>query len=371
MKKIVKTIGLACLAGLFAVTVSSCKKTEDNTTKVVLTMEEIEDVYPGNERAYINMLNQGRTFWNRNDRIRAYNLDVTNDPNAYLNSTTAIYECGNGADNQAYATFYGANLGTMQSDGYRFFYPVGMVNGVLGPYNVDTFTVAPVQSYTQMDWQGYPYATVDPLAMPLASKHTSLNNFTMHHAFGYFRLWLTGEGVVERVVIEDPNHSLYGRASLRLDNVDMDRLRNIFTTFTDGGDITSELVDYVFNPDQLCFQGYPEGNTLTLECDTPVELNTLRAAGFVFAVRPGALWWAPRDPATNPVPGDALDPSFTVTIYFDQTADPGHEPITITGEQLVNAVGGNPYSVIGSRLLTSRSGKCNSVPWSVSSGFGE
>jgi hypothetical protein len=364
MKKIVKTIGLACLAGLFAVTVSSCKKTEDNTTKVVLTMEEIEDVYPGNERAYINMLDRGHTYWNRNDRIRAYNFDVTNDPNAYLNSTTAIYECGNGAEDQLYATFYGANLGSLQSDAYRFFYPVGMVNGVLGPYNTDTFTVAPVQNYTQKDWQGNPYATVDPLAMPLASKHESLNNFTMHHAFGYFRLWLTGEGVVDRVVLEDPNHHLTGYATLRLDKADMPRLRNLFNEFVDGDDTfaQNELVNYVYNPDELCLQTYPDGNTITLQCDDPIELNTLRATGFVFAVRPGALWWQPR---TDGAFGDENDPSFKVTVYFDQVADYGHEPITITGEQLVNAVGGNPRTLIGSRLLTSRSGKCNSVPWSI------
>lgn len=357
MKKIVKTIGLACLAGLFAVSVSSCKKTEDNTTKVVLTMEEIEDVYPGNERAYINMLNQGRTYWNRNDRIRAYNLDVTNDPNAYLNSTTAIYECGNAAENQAYATFYGANLGTLMSDAYRFFYPVGMVNGVLGPYNVDTFTVAQVQSYTEKDFNGNRYATVDPTAMPLASKHTSLTNFTMHHVFGYFRLWLTGEGVVDRVVLTDPNHHLTGYATLRTDKVEVDRLRNLFTDFVNGDDdsaVQAELVNYVYNPDELNLQTYPDGNSITLQCDNPVTLSTFVATGFVFAVRPGALWWDPND---------GEDPSFYLTVYFDETT--GVEPVVITGKQLLNTVGGNVNNPVSCRMFTSRSGKCNSVPWSI------
>ena len=260
MKKIVKTIGLACLAGLFAVTVSSCKKTEDNTTKVVLTMEEIEDVYPGNERAYINMLNQGYTYWNRNDRIRAYNLDVTNDPNAYQNSTTAIYECGNSAENQLYATFYGANLGTLMSDSYRFFYPVGMVKGNVGPYNIDTFTVAPVQYRTIKQWKGAEYVTVDPNAMPLASKHTSLTNFTMHHVFGYLRLVINGQGMVNRVVLTDPNHNLTGYATMRMDKVEVERLRNIITNFvfstSDAQDhaVQQELVDYVYNPNELNLQ---------------------------------------------------------------------------------------------------------------------
>lgn len=361
MKKIVKTIGLACLAGLFAVSVSSCKKTEDNTTKVVLTMEEIEDVYPGNERAYINMLYEGRTFWNRNDRIRAYNLDVANDPNAYQNSTTAIYECGNAAENQAYATFYGANLGTLMSDAYRFFYPVGMVKGHVGPYNIDTFTVDPIQYRTEKSWQGRDYITVDPNAMPLASKHTSLTNFTMHHVFGYLRLMINGVGAVERVVLTDPNHNLTGYATMRMDKVEVSRLRNVITNFVfstseDEDDaVRQELVNYVYNPDELNLQTYPDGNTITLDCsDDPVELSTLVAQHFVFAVRPGALWW---------IPGEQ-EPWY-VTLYFDQTQNPGKEPIVITGEQLVNTAGGNILSPYGCRLLTSRSGKCNSIPYAL------
>lgn len=365
MKKIVKTIGLACLAGLFAVTVSSCKKTEDNTTKVVLTMEEIEDVYPGNERAYINMLKGGKTFWNRNDRIRAYNLDVTNSPTAYLNSTTAIYECGNGAENQAYATFYGANLGTLMSDAYRFFYPVGMVNGVLGPYNIDTFTVAPVQHYTaKFDPQSTdPFVTVDPTAMPLASKHTSLTNFTMHHVFGYLRLALSGLNgrYVSRVELTDPNHHLTGYATMRMDKVEVDRLRNVITNFvfstTEEQDqaVREELVNYVYNPDELNLQTYPDGNTITLDCsDDPVLMSSTEAKDFIFAVRPGALWW---------IPGQ--QEPWKVTLYFDQTIDPGFGPIEITGAQLVNTAGGNIQSPYGCRLLTSRSGKCNSIPFLI------
>lgn len=342
MKKIVKTIGLACLAGLFAVAASSCKKTEDNTTSVELTMEQIEDVYPGNERAYINVYANGATYWNANDRIRGYNLDVANDPNAYRNSTTAIFQANGTAEGQHHTTFYGGNLGTKLSDYYYFFYPVNMVNGVLGPYNIDTFTVAPVQSYTEKIYQGRHYATVDPTAMPLASKHTSLHSFTMNHVFGYFRIWLAGDGVVESAVLTDPNHNLTGYATMRLDKCDVSQINNMMTAFTEyrDTDVQQMLVDYIYNPNELCLQTYPEGNTIELIADNPLELDTRVATAFLFAVRPGALWWNPGD-----------EP-FSVTFNFSD----GHAPVVFTGQDFLDAVGGTD-----TRMFVSRPGRCINV----------
>jgi hypothetical protein len=339
MKKIIRTLGLACMAGLFAVTVSSCKKSQDNTTKVELTMGEIEDIYPGNERAYINTTN-GYTYWNKNDQVRAYNLNVANDPNAYLNSTTAIIQCGNAAEDKPYANFYGPSLGTMQSDYYHFFYPVNMVNGVLGPYNVDTFMIANTQAYTEKVYKGNHYATIDPLAMPLASRHTATTGFIMNHVFGYLRLWVTGEGHVTSVVLTDPNHHLTGYATMRMDKVDPGQLGALMDHVAayEDADAQQILLDYVYNPDQLNLQTYPQGNIITMECDDEIELDTRVASGFVFAVRPGALWWQ-----------NGVQEPFTVTFNFSDRA-----PVTISAIDFLNGS-------FDTRMLVSRSGWCKNV----------
>lgn len=336
MKKIVKTIGLACLAGLFAVSVSSCKKTEDNTTKVVLTMENIEDVYPGNERAYINMQSSGRTFWNGNDRIRAYNLNMANDPNAYLSSTTAIYQTSASSENLAYANFYGPNLGSMQSDAYHFFYPVGMVSGVLGPYNVDTFFVAPTQRHTEKYYNGALYTTVDPLAMPLASKNVSLTNFTMHHLFGYLRLHILGQGHVQSVVLTDRAHGLTGYATMNVGKVDATLLKNMVNLFVAHQDADAQqiAIDYVFNPDELCLNMYPQGNTITLELDDEIELDTHMDNVFMFAVRPMSLY-----------------DGFDVTLNFSDKPS-----ITISSEEFMSEAG-----ISDLRQWTMRPGKCINI----------
>jgi hypothetical protein len=69
MKKVVRILGLACMAGLLVFT--ACKKKE-NTSSVNVTIPQMKVVNVDGERAYLN--EDWEFTWNQNDEICVYNL---------------------------------------------------------------------------------------------------------------------------------------------------------------------------------------------------------------------------------------------------------------------------------------------------------
>ena len=118
MKKVARILGLACMVGMIAFT--SCKKKEQNAMTISVSTPEL--TVDEEDRAYIK---PNYTFmWEQDDVIKVYNLDATP-----ANSLSRIFHNVSGAGPRA--NFQGPNVGTARSEGYRFFYPVIDLDGVI------------------------------------------------------------------------------------------------------------------------------------------------------------------------------------------------------------------------------------------------
>lgn len=283
MKKNVKLIGMMCMVALFAVSASSCKKSEENAEFTVGLGQMHEDP---TDRAYVDLNGQFR--WNNGDKIMVYNLSSNG------NSIAREYTALPGADGKPSTKFKGRPVGAKKDLGFRYFYPAEKASGNL-ENNRETFTVSDIQTYNAT-------YLADPKALVLAGKPESLSDdITLDHIFGILNLKVTTTRTdlpcVKEIIVEDKAFNLHGNLSLNLgaieSSADFDRLLGLL----EGGDATyaDEMVRY------LQSIGYYEdnngaGKTMTLDCSKVNDGNyqgvllTGDMKRFRIVLRPGALY---------------------------------------------------------------------------------
>lgn len=311
MKKYIKVLGLACMAGALAF-MTSCKKNETSTS-IRVGLAPVEEETDG-ERAYIDLLDN-QLKWQDGDAIMVYNINTT-DPGQ---SMMAYYTAVDGSEGLTYTNFTteAPTLGETQDGGYFVYYPAYRRNAteysdpVMGDItelgNRQIFTIEPIQHYFMGTHNGtdYDMATTDPDALAMAwhgDTEAQLNNFYLTNAFGTIKLGLEGSNKyvdhieVINVVEEGEGGSLWGSASFNLAGVTYETVDNLKQALKDyrqyGTDNYAAEITRLLGPDNLAYM--PEegkGNKLTLDCsDYMPQLEWTGATKYFYiAVRPGAF----------------------------------------------------------------------------------
>lgn len=284
MKKFVKVIGLMSMAALFAVSASSCKKTEENAEFTVTLGQMHEDP---SDRAYIDGNYQLR--WSTGDKIMVYNLDP--DGNSIAREYTAVPP----AQDQLSVRFKGRPVGAKKGLGFRYFYPSAKTSRANTlPDNRETFTVSDQQVYNS-DY------LADPTALVMAASVNSLSDqIMMKHIFGIMNLRIntTRENLfVKEIIVEDKAFNLHGNLSLNLGAIESSDDFTRLLGLLESGNATyaDEMAQY------LQSIGYYEdnngaGKTMKLDCS---KVNNSQGQGamlsaaaksFRIVLRPGALY---------------------------------------------------------------------------------
>jgi len=283
MKKFVKVIGLMSMAALFAVSASSCKKSEENA-EFTISLGRMHEA--PSDRAYFDL--NGIFRWNNGDKIMVYNL--ASNGNSIAREFTALP----GAEGQTTTRFKGRPVGAKKDLGFRYFYPAEKASGQL-ENNRETFTVDSTQNYNST-------YKADPKALVMASSVNSLSDaVTMEHIFGVLNLRVnttrTDLPCVKEIIVEDKAFNLHGNLSLNLGAIKSSEKFTTLLNLLEGGDATyaDEMAEY------LQSIGYYEdnngaGKTMTLDCSKVNDGNyqgvllTGELSRFRIILRPGALY---------------------------------------------------------------------------------
>ena len=284
MKKYVKIIGLMSMVALFAISTSSCNKSEEENAEFTVSLGQMHEDLSG--RAYIDI--NGQFLWNEGDQIMVYNLASNG------NSVARVYTALSGAEGQATTRFKGRPVGTKKDLGFRYFYPAAKASGNL-ENNRETFTVSASQVYNT-DY------LADPNALVMAGSVNSLSdNIVLDHIFGILNLRInttrTDSPCVKEIIVEDNVFNLSGDLSLNLGAIENS---NEFTRLL--GLLESNDASYASAMSTYLQQiGYYEANngagkTMTLDCS---QANNGQSQGvmltsaqkrFRIVLRPGALY---------------------------------------------------------------------------------
>lgn len=299
MKKTFKMIGMACLLGAFAFAGSSCKKNNTDATSFKVNLPSVEETTIGEERAYIDW-NDGRYMkWSREDKVMFYNLNGSD----YTKSIRNVYTLYEGAGT-THAHFSGEVMGDVQDPGYFAFYPAEKVEAYpIGPRNSQKFDVPDVQHYNE--------GTMDATSLVMAAKGWApTEDVTFKHIFGFIKVRIKANDTlnynkVEWVSVTDKTFPLSGDVTLDLPAVDKDVLENLINMCYNPSVEWDTYAQAVSNyKDDLHYSAHSTGNTITLICDEPVQLND-EYTDFFITLRPGAL-----------------AEGFKVTVKFEGVAEP-------------------------------------------------
>jgi hypothetical protein len=284
MKKTFKMLGMACLVGAFAFLGSSCKKEKTDTNSIRVALPTVEEEVIDGDRAYIDF-SDNTMRWTKDDQLMVYNLNKAD----YTKSVRNVYTLYNG-DGQTEGDFNGAVMGDdfgTDSDGIYAFYPASKVIGErVGPRNSETFQVLGEQTYNP--------GTMDPTSLVMAAK-TGYNgadviagSYRMKHIFGFVKLNLTGNRVVNSIEIIDNAFNLSGDITIDLPKVDPVELSSMCNLLA--GTSTYSTVWEQINPmlEEMNYSSNGDGKTMTLTCEEPVQL-TSTPTPFIITLRPGAL----------------------------------------------------------------------------------
>jgi hypothetical protein len=293
MKKVMRIMGLACMAGLLAFT--SCKKNQD-TSAVNVIMPPMTGVSIDDERAYID--DEMHFMWHQEDYIYVYNLS-----DVYTESVVNVFE--NTSGQGPTATFHGSEMGAPKTYEYRYFYPINMVSGdpeELAVENRQTFTVDPIQQFEAYEAPDHPISAVDPDQMPMTINTDDLSAYAqLKHIFGMARICLKGksgkEVRVQSITINDNYFDLWGTASLKLHEVNMATLTSLINKYkaNDMEGFEADYASYVIGT--LGWLPNDDGDqSITLDCTVgdPAGVvlpnqNALQYQYFFFMLRPLAL----------------------------------------------------------------------------------
>lgn len=289
--KVIRLACMVCALGAMFLTVSSCKKQNDQTTfNLGISEWQSED----DERMYIDFQTH-KPKWNGMDEVMVYNLDFEDGENSVFD----VYRTNAAAEGQDRASFVGS-VGPVK-DGYFTFYPAQITGSYDGDaMNVDnreSFHVDPVQHLTIFKKGNNWLNTIDPLGFAVAHNPTNLTTFDFRHIFGMLRLAFRGEEnwVIDHVEIIDNRHNLSGDISLKLPRVDTEELTTLINYLKN-----SQLEEFAnlyqsYAIEDLGFevtQNQYLGRMLTLDCSSHPEQCTFQdgfARDMYLGIRPGAL----------------------------------------------------------------------------------
>jgi hypothetical protein len=273
-------LGMACLLGAFAFVGSSCKKnTETNSIKVGLPT--VEETNIDGDRAYIDFNDGNKMKWSKDDQIMFYNLNSD-----YTKSIRNPYVIFNGVGTID-GDFEGESMGAAQDLGYYAFYPAEKVeNYPIGPRNSQTFEVPAEQQYN--------VGTMDATSLVMAVKgHSPFEHFSMSHIFGFIKLRLKGTQKVEWISVTDNEFNLSGTITIDLPAVNANTLQALINKCANyqisWESYAAELDTYLHGEGGLNYSSEPTGQTMTLYCDDPVQLNASNYTDFFITLRPGSL----------------------------------------------------------------------------------
>jgi hypothetical protein len=325
MKKVTRIIGAICMMGLLTFVSTSCKKEKESETtlNVVVSGFEAEDE---GERAYINSSYQ--FMWHESDHVRVYNL--ADEANADESVTSIFDKVGNASTSSA--RFRGPSVGAKKAEGYRVFYPVGMVkynndedmiNATLWNENRQIFEVKKQQQFEYYNTTEHPHPSrVDGQAMPMAVDMEDLTKEAeLKQIFGVAAFLLqkgpeyTGEIVIDSVKVIDNYHNLTGEVSVKLHDVFVDSLRKVSDAFFEEYQgFTDEYVDKVVTPalNNIGWIPTKTGKEVTLNCcykhaDGEVKGEALGNGETNFAILLRPL---------------ALSNGFTLLVYIEGRPEP-------------------------------------------------
>lgn len=313
MKKVVRILGLACMAGLLVFT--ACKKKE-NTSSVNVTIPQMKVVNLDGERAYLN--ESWEFTWNENDEICVYNLSDQFDE-----STMQIFHNVTGESHSA--TFTGNDVGNKKTYGYFYFYPTTMVScnlEELANNNRQTFDVASTQHFEAYWTENHEISQVDASQMTMAINTDDIHEHSqLRHMFGIAQITLKAKrnttAEVESVTITDNVFNLWGTASVKLHEVDTLMLQQVWQEYADG-DEAAFAADY----DSYIIQtlgwlpNNDGGRSITMNCDILDEDG--KPCGVVLATTPNKTEF---NFMLRPL---ALSQGFTVDVVFKNGLDPLH-----------------------------------------------
>lgn len=346
-----------CLVAAFAC-LFSCAKKEEGTSINATMNPLILDDDDANAKMYIDFADGNYQRWNAFDKIMVYNLDFADG----TNSVSSEFTAGAEAEGTITTQFHGPAVGEMK-DGYFFFYPSSMAGGEqLDVDNREHFEIPGTQHFTIVrNHEGSATTTIDPSSFAMACNGDNLN-FVMQNIFGAARLYLYTGGTsevkyVHHIEIEDLNHSLVGDLSLKLHEVDANRLKAMTEDIYNQNDdhFAQELSDYVYGP--LGYEHNGTSHIMTLDCHNysfegqtfegaEISQNGANRTSFIFGLRPGAL-----------------SGGFTVRIYYtDHTMVTLHDWETETFTDPTNPTynqGG--YIQNGKRAFTIRPGRIKAI----------
>jgi hypothetical protein len=285
MKKTVKMIGMACLLGAFAFLGSSCKKNNNDTTSVKMTMPVVTVTNIDDSKAYIDYSDGNKMKWNADDQIMYYNLAPV-----YTKSVRNVFTLYQGIDEyQGY--FSGGVMGASLAEGnpnlgFYAFYPASKVEAYeLGPNNSQEFEVPASQNYNE--------DCMDPTSLVMAAKGFAPNeggNFK--HIFGFANLRLKGTRKVERIIITDNKFNLNGNITIDLPAVNSDALSTAVNDLADNTkDYTTTwntIEGLLHGEGSMNYTSDPGDKTMTLECGG-IQLKSDQYTNFIVSLRPGAL----------------------------------------------------------------------------------
>lgn len=313
MKKVVRILGLACMAGLLVFT--ACKKKE-NTSSVNVTIPQMKVVNVDGERAY---LNEDYEFtWNQNDEICVYNLSDQFDE-----STMQIFHNTTGEAHSA--TFAGNDVGTRKHFGYFYFYPTTMAScdlEELANNNRQTFTVAPTQHFEAYWTENHEISQTDASQMPMAINTNDIHEHSqLRHMFGIAQITLKAKrntvAEVASMTITDNVFNLWGSASVKLHEVDTLMLQQVWQEYYDGDD-AAFAADY----DSYIIQtlgwlpNNDGGKSITMNCDILDEDGN--PCGVILATTPNKTEF---NFMLRPL---ALSQGFTIDVEFANGVEPLH-----------------------------------------------
>ena len=274
MKKVTRIFCAICMMGMLTFVFTSCKKKQENgEMSINVAMHTLATV---SDRAYIT--DYGIFMWHEQDFIRVYNLAA--EANA-IDSRTNVFTKVGGAS-VAKARFRGPSVGAKLPEGYRIFYPIGMVKGTseeiednLENENRQTFVVADRQRFHAYETPTHHYSWVDPDAMPMAERMEKLtDNATLHHMFGVASFNLkAAQGtslVVDSVKLKVNGFNITGEVSVKLHKVAVDdsqgaehNLNYVWNQFFDNyHGVTPEYIANVLAPELEYLGWMPDDATL-------------------------------------------------------------------------------------------------------------
>jgi len=284
MKKVMR---FACLVGVVALALTSCKKNEQTATSFKAATEQFVVESEDDSRVYVNTNNQ--IVFEQNDQVMLFNIGgEVDDAALYYSTSTDTYvefrpvqEVGINPTADAEGAFYA-------------FYPgENVIPANLRSESRYKFPVAAEQEYRTLNGN----VAVPKGAMYMAAKEANVKqlgqvNFQFKNICGLacFKFYSSTPGkTIKRIKVEDKTFNISGDVELRVDKVDPDEMTSLLNNYNlSNQSYVDQLNDYIR---EVGYNVTNSGRSIVLNLGEGVELTTTKATAkqFLMVLRPLAL----------------------------------------------------------------------------------